>query len=227
MGKVKIKDVEYEIPDEVAALVADEGGVPFRNRAAEYRRKQEKFEKENEELRAKASTPVPAQTPQRAPVQSPYAPGHYQVPAGYYQQPQAPQVSVDDVREMAREEARRLREQDEFQLEQGRLKEEWSTFEDERESAENYLRSKGYGDEQIKNFGPRDWRLVKDAVSASKPKAPSKRSPQEVVLDTAGGGGVEDLTDSPYTETKIQGWDRGKLREEIAKAKSRPALGDE
>ena len=227
MAKIKVKDQEYDVPDEVAALVADEGGVPFRNRAAEYRRKQEKFEKELEDLKAKPAATPPAQPPVRQQVQAPYNPGYYQVPAQQFQAPIQPAFTAEDAREIAREEARRLRNQDEFQAEQLRLREEWASFEDEKDAAADYLRTKGYDDDQIKGFGPRDWRLVKDAMSASKPKTPPKRSPQEVVLDTAGGGGVEDLTDSPYAETKIANWNRDKLREEIQKAKSRPRLGDE
>lgn len=222
MAKIKVKDQEFEVPDEVASLVADETGVPYRNRAAESRRKQEKYEKELEDLRAKASTPPPA--PVRQPVQAPYNPGYYQVPAGYV----APQgMTADEAREIAREEARRAREQDEYRAEQARLQEEWASFEDEKHSAQEYLRSKGYADEQIANFGPRDWRLVRDALESKKSKPTPKRTPQEVVLDTSGSGGVEDIVDGPYTEDKIRAWDSAKLREEIRKAKARPALGDE
>lgn len=226
MAKIKVKDQEFEVPDEVANLVADETGVPFRNRAAEARRKQEKYEKELEELREKAKQPAPQTAPVRQPVQPAYNPNFYQVPAGYVQ-PQQPAFTAEEAREIAREEAGRLRAKDEYEAENARLREEWNTFDDEKDQAAEYLRSKGYADEQIANFGPRDWRLVKDALASRKPKAPSKRSPQEVVLDTSGSGGVEELADSPYAESKIQNWDRNKLREEIQKAKSRPRLGDE
>lgn len=46
MAKVKISaEKEVEVPDELAPLVADETGVPYKNRAAEFRRKLERLEK--------------------------------------------------------------------------------------------------------------------------------------------------------------------------------------
>ena len=254
MAKVKVKDQEFEVPDEVAALVADETGVPFRNRAAEARRKFEKLEREREEAAA-AVKAQPAQQAQPAQRAVPYQPGQYtyqpqaQAYAGYvynpatgqyvmnpiaYQQPQQqePALTADEARRLAQEEFRAVREREEFEVEQRRLNEEWSTYDDDKDKVKDYLRSKGYSDDQIGSFGPRDLRLVKDAYgAATRASRANKRSPQEVVLDIGGGGGVLDdevsarpLFDNPE---KIKSLSKADFQKLVGETRMKPRLDDE
>lgn len=239
MAKIKVKDKEVEVDDEVASLVADETGVPFRNRAAEARRKQEKYEKELEELRtwkteqeAKAK-PAPASQPL-------YTPGVYTSPQGQqYVQPQQqfnpyatyqqPAFTEEQARRIAQEEYRREQDRREYEEEQNKLKQDWPDYEDEKDRVKDYLVSKGYSDEQINSFGPRDIRLVRDAYTgAVKTQRANKRSPQEVVLDTGGGDGiVDDLGAPTFKEGDFAKMDKKDFHKLVAETRMKARIGDE
>lgn len=201
--KIKLKDEEREFEDDVAEYLADETGVPFRNRAAEWRRKHEKAEKEAEKYRAELEEARKAKPAPAAPL---YQPGVYDAP-----RPQAvPQgMSADEIRALARAEAARLREEDEYEREQAKFKEEWADYEDEQDKVIEFVREIGYTEEQFKGFGPRDLRLVKRAYEGAKKQAKpaGRRSPQEVVLDTGGSSGDLDDSPSPWDERKIASMD--------------------
>ena len=202
--KIKLKDEEREFEDDVAEYLADETGVPFRNRAAEWRRKHEKAEKEAEKYRAELEEARKAKPAPAAPL---YQPGVYDAP-----RPQASQqgMSADEIRALARAEAARLREEEEYEREQAKLREEWPDYEEHEAEVVSYLREKGYSEEQFRGFGPRDKRLVRDAFenyrNSKKPAGSRRRSPQEVVLDTGGGAEMEE-PGSPWDKDPAY-WDK-------------------
>lgn len=229
MAKIKVKDVEKEVEDDIAELVADETGVPFRNRAAEARRKQEKAERELEELRTwKAEQEVKTR---QAVTPAPYTPGVYQAP----QQQVFPQVqqtytglTEEQARRFAQEEYRRERDRREYEEEQARLRQEWPSYDDEKDKVSDYLRTKGYSDEQINSFGPRDIRLVRDAYTgAVKTQRVNKRSPQEVVLDTGGGDGMIDEGSGGFKEGDIAKLDKTAFQKLVAETRMKARLGDD
>ena len=228
MAKIKVRDVEKEVEDDIAELVADETGVPFRNRAAEARRKQEKAEKELDELRTwKAEQEVKAR--QAPAVQAPYTPGVYQAPA----QTQAPVyynqgMTEAQARQVAQEEMRRERDRREYEEETARLRQEWPEYDEQKDRVSDYLRAKGYSDEQIQSFGPRDIRLVRDAYSgAVKTQRGNKRSPQEVVLDTGGGEGFVDDASAGFKDGDFAKMDKAAFQKVVAEARMKARLGDE
>lgn len=221
MAVVKVKDREAEVDDEVAELVADPSGVPYKNRYAESKRKQDKAEKEAQELRERYEREKAEWQAKLAQAPAPYVPGQYQAPvqAG---------LSADDARRIAAEEARRFEQAREFEAEQARLREEWPEYEEEQEAVSAYLKSKGYRDEEIQNFGPRDKRLVKDAFKANKkPERVRRANPQEVILDTGASEVVEG--GAPWDQDPHY-WDKkspADFREFMHKTTMKAALDDE
>lgn len=252
MKKVKLADKEYELDDEVANLLVDEGGVPFRNRAAEYRRKMEKIERDVEAKLAEAETAATAARAKAAQVAAPYTPNAYAgtqgagqwmlnsatgqyvwVPAqagGYYQPAaQAAGLDEDRARALAQDELRKAREHDDYEREQANLRTEWAGLDDEREKVDDYLRTKGYTTEQIAEFGPRDLRLVKDAYAgASRADRARGRNPQEVVLDTGGGSDDDAASARPLYDNpdKIRGMSRADLQKMMHEARMRPPMDE-
>ncbi len=251
--KVKIKDREVELEDDVAELLADETGVPFRNRAAEWRRKLEKAEKAAEAAAQEAAEArEAAEAAAKKPAAQAYNPAVYAgsqgaitTSNGYVWNAQANQwvyvgggqtaaqqtlgLSADDARALAKEELQALKEQEEYETEVQRLNSEWATYDDEREKVCDYLHTKGYTDEQIAEFGPRDLRLVKDAYSNATKQRPA-RSPQAVVLDTGGGTGSEaDISRGGFWDdpAKVRAMSPEQIRQAAAEAKLRPNFGDE
>ena len=234
MAKVKLKDKEIEVDDELAGLVADETGVPFRNRAAESRRKQEKLEKEfNDYKETQAAKLKELESRTQA---APYTPGVYQNPNQAYYNPQTGQVfypnqqntglSAEDARRIAREEASRERAEREYHEEKRKLETEWSSYDDEKDEVKDYLRDIGYEENQIESFGPRDLRLVKDAFKGRKQPKPNKRNPQEVILDTGGGEGYIESDDSPWKTGSIDKLDKAGFEKLVAETKMKPRIDD-
>lgn len=257
MAKIKIKEGhEVEVDDDVAALVADEGGVPFRNRAAEYRRKMEKMEKAAEAAAAAADAAAATRATEAAATQQPAASlvGTWPNSGGAYVPTYGGQYAWDartgqyvwvaaqaqgqvqgsagltaaEARALAKEELRAARDAEEYTAERARLAEEWQSYDDEKDAASMYLKSKGYSEEQITEFGPRDLRLVHDAMRGAQAGKPlAGRRPQEVILDT-GSSGTNDVSKGGLWDDpdKIRRMPRDKFQELVGEARLRPRVED-
>ena len=247
MAKVKVKDREVELDDDVAELLADETGVPFRNRAAEARRKYEKLEKESAEFKESVALKIQEIEARAKQVQAPYTPGQYTNPnqSQAYYDPRTGQIfyagnqqaaynqnttqglSAEDARKLAREELQREKQEREYHEESAKFQKEWPNYDDERENVHNYLREIGYEDTQIKNFGPRDLRMVRDAYTA-KTKPAKRRSPQEVILDTGGGdGGYLEDSENPWKPGSFDKLDKKAFEKLVGETKMKVRLDDQ
>lgn len=217
MAKIKHKDVEYEVPDGIVELLQDETGVPFRNRAAEHRRKLDKASEELEALRAAhESNPAPA------------PPANLSEPVLEYVQPnpyavRAPQVDAASLEQTVERAVQKQRLQDEYVGEARKLREEWPAYEDEKDKLNDFLRTKfGYDDSTLREIHkyPRDVRVYRAAmVGEVEGRKRSRRPVPSLVLENEGD--LEPVGNE-WSPEKVASMSKDALRETVERTLLKP-----